>query len=365
MNTWLYLTPEGAVQPCAQWLCCLVSASNERSLLSLADAAKQLSGQAVHLVLPMEMCGWLRTEKWPSRRRPDAQAIAFAIEDQLSEDLETLHLSIGPRDSQGRYPVLLLNKQRFAALLALVAELGITVSAVQVDADRLPNDQAYGVWWLGRWLLGGALDARLAVSAHGLAVISPQLPEPICWLDEGFAALHGQAGAGPAINLLHGEFRRERRRFPWSTALISAALLFTLGWGSTLARSHFFEDQAQRLSDQSEQRFRALYPEQTRIVDLSAQLKALQKQTRISAQDTQIARLLKLTEQVIGASSVEVQRIEYRVGDGWKLQLTAGSFAELEQLRERGQSSGLPISLGSASKVQDRVQALLTLENRP
>ncbi|TVT83245.1 type II secretion system protein GspL [Pseudomonas sp. H3(2019)] len=365
MSTWLYLTAEGLVKPSTQWPCCLVSASSERSALSLADAAKQLSGQAVHLVLPMEMCGWLRSEKWPSRRRPDAQAIAFAIEDQLSEDLETLHLSIGSRDSSGCYPVLWVNKKRFAALLTLVAELGISVSTVQVDADRLPNNQAYGVWWLGRWLLGGALEARLAVSVDGLATLEPRLPESMCWLDDGYQALHGRAGAGPQINLLHGEFRRSRQHFPWATGLISVALLFTLAWGFTQARSGFFEDQAQQLSVRSEQQFRALYPQQTRIVDLSAQLKALQKQTRISAQDTQIARWLKLTEQVIGASSVEVQRIEYRVGDGWKLQLTAGSFAELEQLRERGQSSGLPIRLGSASKTQDRVQALLTLENQP
>ncbi|MNG06056.1 GspL periplasmic domain protein [compost metagenome] len=74
---------------------------------------------------------------------------------------------------------------------------------------------------------------------------------------------------------------------------------------------------------------------------------------------------MKLTEQVIGASSVEVQRVEYRLADGWRLQLTADSFAQLEQLRERGQSSGLPIRLGGASKVQNRVQATLILEHQP
>ncbi|WP_347903429.1 type II secretion system protein GspL [Pseudomonas purpurea] len=365
MNHWLYLSAEGLAEPSAQWSCCLVSAAGERTVLTLADAGRRLQGQAVHLVLPMEMCGWLQTEKWPSRRRPTVQAIAFAIEDQLSEDLDALHLTVGPRDPQGRYPLWVINRQRFAALLALATGLGITPGTVQVDADRLPGDQAYGVWWLGRWLLGGTLEARLAVSADGLAALKPGLPETLCWREDGYATLHGHAAARPPINVLQGEFRRGRRRFPWSTALVSATLLFTLGWGFMHARSDFFEGQAQRLYAQSEQQFRALYPQQTRIVDLSAQLKALQKQTRVSAQDTQVARLLKLTEQVIGASSVEVQRIEYRVGDGWKLQLTAGSFAELEQLRERGQSSGLPIRLGSASKVQDRVQALLTLENQP
>ena len=44
------------------------------------------------------------------------------------------------------------------AVRAKMDELGITVSAVQVDADRLPNDQAYGVWWLGRWIADGSPD---------------------------------------------------------------------------------------------------------------------------------------------------------------------------------------------------------------
>jgi general secretion pathway protein L len=69
-----------------------------------------------------------------------------------------------------------------------------------------------------------------------------------------------------------------------------------------------------------------------------------------------------MVEQVIGASNVEVQRIEFREGDGWKIQLTANSFAELELLRERGRQLGLPVRIDSASKDRDRVQATLTVE---
>ncbi|WP_095078038.1 type II secretion system protein GspL [Pseudomonas sp. Irchel s3h17] len=365
MTTCLYLTPEGAVEPSTQWPCCLVPATGQHRILTLAEAAEALDGQAVDLVLPVEMCSWLHTEKWPSRRRPDVQAVAFAIEEQLSEDLENLHLSIGVRDRLGRYGVWVIDRQRFAQLLALVIEQGITLNAVQVDADRLPRDQAYGVWWLGRWLIGGALEARIAVSAPALTVLKPRLPETMCWLDDGYQALHGPAGAGRPVNLLQGDFARRRWRLPWITALLSIALSCTLAWGFMQVRSSYLELQAQRLYAESEQKFRALYPQQTRIVDLSAQLKALQKHSRTDTQLTQIARLLKLTEQVIGASSVVVQRVEYRLADGWRLQLTADSFAQLEQLRERGQSSGLPIRLGGASKVQNRVQATLILEHQP
>lgn len=362
MKTWLYLTAEGLADPSPDWPSCILSASGERQTITLAEAAKELGGQAIQVLLPMEMCGWFRTEKWPSRRRPSVQAIAFAVEDQLGEELEVLHLCAGQRDQGGRYPVLVIHKARFKALLDLLAESGIETSAIYVDADLLPNDQAYAVWWFGRWLLGGALDARLAVSAEVVATLDPLLPADICWLKQGHDSLQ-PGSTDQSINLLQGGFHQARRRWPWSTALLAGVALFALSWGFTEARSHFFEREAQRLYTQSVQRFKTLYPEQTRIVDLSAQLKALQGKASFN-QNTQIARLVNLTEQVIGGVNVEVQRIEFRAGEGWKIQLTASSFAQLEQLRERGQKSGMPIKLGSANKHQNRVQAVLTLEEK-
>lgn len=362
MTTWLYLTAEGSAEPSGQWPCCLVSTTEAGPLLPLAEAAAAVRGQGVELVLPMEMCSWLLTDTWPTRRRPTAQAVAFAIEEHLSEDLEALHLCAGARDHLGRYGVWVINRQRLAGVLALVAELGISVERVQVDADRLPNDQPYGVWWLGRWILGGALETRLALSACALAQLKSRLPADTCWRDDGHPLLHAQAATHQPTDLLQGAFAGRRRGAPWIAAAFCVVVSFTLAWGFMQARSGFYEEQAHSLYAMSEQRFRALYPQQTRIVDLPAQFKALQQRGGASPHETQVGRLLTLSEQVIGASSVDVQRIEYRQADGWKLQLTADSFAQLEQLRERGQASGLPIRLGSASKVQTRVQALLTLE---
>ena len=66
-------------------------------------------------------------------------------------------------------------------MLALLAEAGIEVRSVFVDADVLPDDQALGVWWFGRWLLGGGLPARLALSEDGLTLLGPALPAGIQW----------------------------------------------------------------------------------------------------------------------------------------------------------------------------------------
>jgi general secretion pathway protein L len=332
----------------------------------LYEAALALKGRAVTVLLPMEMCSWFRSDPWPSRRQPRRQALAFAIEEQLSENLEALHIGIGVRDRQQRYPMMVTERARFQALLALLAEHGIDARAMHVDADLVPEDKAFGVRWFGRWLLGGGLSARVSLSARGLATLKPGLPEDMHWLDEerdrqGIDEWLLSAGGHP-IDLLQGEFRRRRQPLPWRGAAAVALGVLLLTWAFSEARVRFLENETRRLYAQSEQRFRSLYPEQSRIVDLSAQFQALQSR-RGQGRDTQVARLAHLTEQVIGASNVEVQRIDFRESEGWKIQLTANSFVELEQLRERGQQNGLPVTLGSASKHNDRVQATLTLEN--
>lgn len=366
MKTWLYLTAEGMDACCAKWRCCLWSPSGERRYLPLHEAARELNGRAVDVLLPMEMCSWMRTDPWPSRRQPRPQALAFAIEERLSESLEALHIASGPRDRQQRYPMLVIQRPRFHALLALLDTHGVDARGIHVDADLIAGNQAFGVRWFGRWLLGGALSARMALSAQALATLKPSLTEDIHWLDEAT----DRPGIdewllstdGPSINLLQGEFRRRRRRLPWRGAAAAALGMFVLAWAFDEVRIGFLQSETHRLYAEGEQRFRSLHPGQDSIVDLPAQFQAWQ-QSREQNPDTQVARLARLTEQVVGASSVEVQRIEFRENEGWKIQLIANSFVELEQLRERGRQNGLPLTLGSASKQNNRIQATLTVEN--
>jgi general secretion pathway protein L len=365
MKNWLYLTPEGLAEPSADWPCCRWSATGQRQAMTLSHAMQALKEQPVDLLLPMEMCSWLCSEPWPSRRAPDTQTLAFAIEEQLSEALERLHLSMGARDSLGRYPVMVIDRERFAAVLALLGEAAIEVRSVCIDADVLPRDQAFGAWWFGRWLLGGSLPARLALTDAGLVLLKPHLPPQIQWRDERLGRTEVDQwlllDQGQAINLLQGDFAPRGIRMPWRLGGMAMLLLALFNWGATEARIRVLDNQSRQLYSHSEQQFKALYPEQTRIVDLAAQLKTLQGQGT-PAQGGRIAGLVNLVEQVIGASDVEVRRIEFREGDGWRIQLTASNFAELELLRERGRQQGLPVRLDSANKEHNRVQATLTVE---
>lgn len=367
MNTWLYLTPDGLADPSAEWPCCVWSATGQRQLLPLNQVAPTLSNAVVDVLLPMELCSWIRSDPWPTKRQPAAQAIAFAVEEQLSEALERLHLSAGARDGDGRYPVLVITRDRLAEVMTLLTDCGLTARSMFIDADVLPAAQPLGVWWFGRWIIGGALPQRMALSDDDLQWLKPSLPIDTQWLDECQAAEIIEQSLAVrsvrAINLLQGEFAPRRQGVPWALAGMSLLAMLLMTWGASEMRTRFLASETLQLSGQNEQRFKALYPDQPRIVDIASQLKILQNQ-RKEPQNTRIAGLVKLVEQVVGASHVDVRRIDYRAGDGWKIQLSANSFAELEQLRERGRQQGMPILLDSASKQGDRVQATLTIEDQ-
>ena len=363
MKTWLHLSAEGLSAPSSEWPCRVWRAADDSRPMRLADAASCLEGRPVQLLLPMEMCSALRTGPWPSARRPSQLAIAFAIEEQLGEELDTVHVSVGQRDATGRYPVVVTHKARFKALLQELAMLGITVRSVHVDADLLPGDCPAAVDWYGRRVVGGPV--HLAMSATALKALEPLMEQSLQWPDKGESqayikrALWGDQGQ--PINLLQGAFSRTRQPWPWSVAALAAAMMFVLDWGFMQVRAQYLEGQAHRLYAQSVERFQALYPEQTRIVDLAAQLKAVQGRGS-RGPETPLTRLVNLTE-LIGAADVDVHRMEYRRGDGWKVQLAASGFSALEQLKEQGQRSDMPVRMGSASKEGDRVHAVLMLED--
>ena len=362
MKARLYLSAEGLAEPSADWPCILWIAGKPGQQLSLAQAALVLVGQIVDVLLPMELCSWVRTDPWPSRRYPGEQAIAFAVEDQLSEPLEALHLGIGRRDAQGRYPVIVVGRERFAGVFALMAQSGIAVGSVFVDADVLPGGYPVAAYWCGRWLLGGGLPSRLVLSDDTLAQLESVLPADLQRLDAGGVEQLLTAQPPHTIDLRCGAFSMRRASMPWRLASLSVLALVILTWAGSEARVRFVQNETRELAARNEQQFKTLYPNEPRIAELAVQLNTLQRK-RVEPQHTQIARLVSLMDRVVGASSVDVRRIEYRHGEGWKVELIANSFTELEQLRERGDQKGIPVRLESASQQQKRVHVTLAMED--
>lgn len=366
MNSWLYLTAHSVhhkdLSDARVYLWHDEKTAHETSL---NEAAEVLSARDVKLILPMEMCSWLLTEPWPGRRRPSVQALAFSVEDQLADDLDELHIAIGAVDAQRRYPLLVIHRQRFKHILAQLQERGLNIVSVQVDADLLPGDQPCVAEWDGRWLIGGSIHARLALPKADLEVVKPELPDDVYWCRAGSEPQVGallSAAPSHAVNLLQGAFQpMKKTRFPFRMIIGSLVIVFILKLGFTYTRIYAIETETARLSDFSEQRFKTIYPDHPRVGDLKTQFLVLSNRT-IESGGNYMRRLDQVVKQMLAASSIEVQRIELKAGTGWILNITANSFAELEQFRSNGVQGGLPFKLGTASQQGNKVHVVLTLE---
>ncbi|MES2988795.1 MAG: type II secretion system protein GspL [Pseudomonadota bacterium] len=177
----------------------------------------------------------------PSRAKRLA-ALPFAIEDQIAEPVESVHIALGAEIGAKRYLVGVVRHDVMARWVAIAAEAGLGHAAIIPDALALPRPAA-GAWAVEltgtRAMIrsgdgtGFALPAAIlrsawegagkpAVSAYGAA-----LPDDMM---AGQGALEDIELAAPALDLRQGIYARRGvatntmwRRLGWVLALGAAA----------------------------------------------------------------------------------------------------------------------------------------------
>lgn len=71
------------------------------------------------------------------------QAIGFAIEDRLTQDIELTHMAVGNRSKQGAYPLVCIDKRAFLGFYddVLAADEHIDLRGAYLDAALLPRQE--------------------------------------------------------------------------------------------------------------------------------------------------------------------------------------------------------------------------------
>lgn len=145
------------------------SAIQEGDLTALAH---QLRGQRSMLVYPGEQVHCLSLQAPNRRRAAWLQALPFALEDQIAQDLETLHLAVGKFSPQHRLAVAVVQRQTLGQTLDGLAQQGITPTLVVPDFLLLPYQTGQWTVYLdaGRALVRSGGDAGFACEADNLSV---------------------------------------------------------------------------------------------------------------------------------------------------------------------------------------------------
>ncbi|MBL8259276.1 MAG: type II secretion system protein GspL [Candidatus Competibacteraceae bacterium] len=365
-----------------------------------SEWAAETVGARQILVAPGEAL-MLNSVAVPSRNRATwGRAVPYALEDQLIEDIESLHFALGSAVDGERLPVAVIGHAALRAWLDVCAQHGLTPVAAIPEPLLIPWRE--GEWslllenrravvrmglWAGfsteRDMLGLLLDRVLSEGGNakptGLRIwgwdaasfsepalsgcerqIETEPGEPLALFASGY-----QPGA--TLNLLQGPYGRQtpwgRWLKPWrAAAALAAACLLVQGFTS-IYQHWRLQQETLALGAEMERVYKDALPDATRIVNPKAQLEAHLKELRPSGggEGVFLDLLNRGAQPLIAASEVVLRGFNYRDGQ-LDLSLQGGNPAALDQLRQQlNQQPGLQAEMRTSQR-EGQIESKVTLK---
>jgi general secretion pathway protein L len=331
----------------------------------------------VVLLLPAEQVLLLETPRIGRSRAQLAQAVPFAIEEQLAAPVETQQVAIDDGAGGDTLVVAVVARAVLDAALARLRESGLAADRAWSEAQLLPHAAPRLTLWVDdtrvllRWSRSGALVTTLAALPQELAMLQGagiDIDDATVFADRGAElppALAARAApVGPPLRwlagrlaeadgpqLLQGDYRPARRRaeasglWRWAAGLAAAALLL-LPVLAAVERAQLQALVAQRQAEM-EQLLRHAAPAVQRVVDPVAQLRIELERSAGPRQQGALPLLARVAPVLAGSGRFTLEAIEYR-GGALELVVVAPDIATLDALREQLASLPLRVELPSA-----------------
>ncbi|MDB5968070.1 MAG: gspL [Hydrocarboniphaga sp.] len=362
----------------------------------LSQALDRVGGRRIAVIVPGSDVR-LASVTVPARQPAKVLAAApYQLEDQLADDVDTLHFALGTRQADGSWPVAVVSRALMAAWMAPFRERGLNPEGLYPESLALPWDSEAARWSAlieaGQVIVRSGPYSGFCCAPEDL-VTYLQLADPektralrllilanagldysrIEWPLEllpgyGSALEAYSRHLQPAlsINLLQGSYSLsqdyERHWKPWRAAAALAGICLLLGaaiYGvqtSQLSREIAAQDQA------NIGRFQELFPAETRIVDLSAQVDQQIRALKGSGKTGGVFMLMETLSQALGANQgLKLQSLQYREGALY-LAMRATDLQVVERLREWFSSQrATALEVQSADASSEGVQVRLKL----
>lgn len=382
---------------------------------SLAQVAGAAAGLDVAVLAPGTDV-WLAAPVLPPGNSAKlARATPFALEDQLSEDIDRLHFAIGPRAANGATAVAVVARETLDAWIRELEAAGLAPRTMVAETAWIPENPGQAVLWLeGDRLavrrpgqppfvveatpLASAFEAAALIGEppgaddeprtleSALLVLTPPdwervrdevealLPRfetlrvqlladgPLPWLARGRAARG-------AVNLLQGDFARapayvDRWR-EWRVAAFLGIALLGVHVATEAARIHF----ANAASARSERDIATLYAATMPGVpmrDARAQMQARLRAIRAGGTGpSAFLRTMQSLTTAIGATpSTQLESFAFQRGT-WDLSVSSKSVDAIGRLSEALARQGLHADIQSSTPTAGGVEAHLRIRGAP
>jgi general secretion pathway protein L len=383
--------------------------TRQRGPLNLAAAVGR-TGKVIVLA-PASQILLAQPELPPGSGAKIARAVPFALEEQLTEDVDQLSFAIGRRRAGGATPVAAVSRSVLQSWIANLSAAGIEPHAIYPDISLIPENPGQTVLWLEKQRLAvrrpGALPFAVELSPVKEALVvagviadpldsaaEPKTPESAIlyvsredWarvqtefeqLAQDFASLKVQLLAdGPlpwlarglqadeAVNLLQGEFSRaadysESWR-QWRVAAMLAAALLGVHVAAQALQIRSAKHESAALDSEISQVFTTAMPTD-RITDPRRQMQDRLERIRKSGGGPQyfLRALQILSGALANTPKTTINSLSYR-DQAIEMTLNAPSLAALSQLSQLVAKEGLAAEIQSSNPVATGVEAHLQI----
>jgi general secretion pathway protein L len=388
------------------------SSARQRGPLSLAAAVAR-SARVVALA-PASHILLAEPELPPGSGVKLARVVPFALEEQLTEDVDQLCFSIGRRRSSGRTPVAVVSRTTLKGWIAQLAAAGIDPVAMYPDISLVPENPAHTVLWLEGPRLTvhrpGMLPFAVELTPIAEAlVVAGVIPDPLAeppregeapaplesavlyttredWTRvqgefQGMAGLFASLkvqilsdgplpwlarnlqGSDEAVNLLQGEFARSTdynaRWLRWRTAAMLAGGLLFAHIAAAMIRIHQANHETRSLDAQISQIFQQVMPSE-KMQDPRRQMQSRLDRIRHSGAGPEyfLHALEVLSKAISSAPNTRIDSLSYRE-QALDLRVTAPSLTALSQLSQQVGKQGLTANIQSSQPIEGGVDAHL------
>jgi general secretion pathway protein L len=384
----------------------IVSRPAEGELVAAAAAA---AGRAVIGLVPATDVLRTHAEVPVKGAAKVLQALPFALEEQLAEDVDTLHFAAGPRGADGLVSVAVVRREILVAWLERLITAGLQPQQLYAESDALggiPNTtvllaeedgailaepdgnvatiDAESIeelldLWLTEATSGEEEQPRHLVAycsaplAHHFEPLWERLRPELDSLDlralgEGGAMprLAAQIVTTPGVNLLQGEFARRSSLMAywpaWRTAAAIVAGFLVAYFSVQLAEVRQLNARAAALDQAIDQAFHYIFPDAGEVQDPRAQLESRLRQLGSdSGGSREFLDSLKAVADAVGqGGQARIEALSYRSGV-LDLRVRAPSVEALDQIQQGVAGSGrmqaeIQSANASGSEVLGRIQ---------
>ena len=343
-------------------------------------------------------------------------ALPFALEENLADDVETLHFAIGTRRDSGRLPVSVVARTQMTEWLELLDSAGIaaekmvpenyglaripgTFSLLVAEDQVMFNDGAeseftmQGVKPSDVLAVAGVLDTESDDESddsqppgHLLVYCEPgeesrfehdwnALRQEMASVDINLLTdgvlprLAVTVAAGHGVNLLQGLFGTKMEYAtvfrPWRHAAALLLALVLVGFAGKAVDYYRLAQEQTAIKDQFAQEYRQIRPGDNReIVDPVSIVNSIRRSLgTASSSDTFLPSLHQLSLALQQNSSAELEAISYRAGV-IDVRLTAPDVATLDSIQKIVSSSGrFNASIQSTDQVGDKVSSRIQIRD--